>query len=744
MSRTSEPEGHQNWPAMEADYWQTTKRARDREDSKLAHEYGSRQEHIRQRLIELTNTKLELEGNIRDIVNHINFHEAEKARLHHEYESRQATLVAQRHEEDLSQQRWFDRARDHRYPDKENTMPKHGDANVRPELPPIDAAGGWTSINGGGSLRRSARREAQQEQRQEQRGPRDPGNLFGSVFHNPVEEDAPSSGGGMAAQRGGTTHPAGPGASVHHNHPVEMAIHSGMSTGGVPEAGAPERGGSGGRNRPLKPKEGQGLPDYPAIPARFPNELLTDESPEKKKSPRNRKALPSTRDSATPTASPAADSIAMDEPDITRENLVLRDNGSVITEPAMFAGVPLEKVDESHPFWNPEWESLESLIRPQYEKWKAKLDGLRSDPQAVRHSIFLSNRQVNRGQNILDFLRDGSFHPFQFASREMIDKFYKHYINYDTIFRLINVHEELKKFDLDVTPLEWLRHRMHEVAMAQGDKFNLSKTTHDLYHDARLKQLREKHGFGNIGRPSGYKVSGKESTKSSTKSKVKKETTGQTPSSGRRRSRQSMTQGESDEAMSLSGTGEYLEPVSPRQAKRQRLSSTKREETSPRQGSPSLDADLDHDGYSSTDSYSNGRIMHLDFRVNQVKTRHSTTSPKVTQYWTWKPEMNQFEHQVLRDVHPNVSWGLYKKPLNFDIGLAEIKEARYSSDGLLVQVVTMDEARGDVLVSFKRERTKRRFLSFIRKKGVQIVKNSVNQLDSAWQSMQSDVIMDEA
>lgn len=431
---------------------------------------------------------------------------------------------------------------------------------------------------------------------------------------------------------------------------------------------------------------------------------------------------------------PAPESIIADEHEITRETLVLRDNGLVITEPPMFAGVPLEKINENHPFWNPEWEPLERTVQAALDKWKERLENLRNKPDAVRHTMFLANRQVNRGQSVLDFIRDGCFHPLQFANREMMDKFYKTFINYDTVFRLVNVHEELKKFDLGVTPLQWLRQRLYEISVAQGDKFSLSKTTHDLYHDSKLKALREKHGFGNIGRPSGYKVGDKSGAKGAPKLKPKKETPDQSPvdqGGSRRRSRRSIGQvdAEDDTLRPAAVTGsEYLDPVTPRLPKRPRLDSVasrvKQEEDLAAQESEAILADLEYEGYSSRDSFSNGRIMHLDFRVHQIKTRVLTTRPNVTQYWTWKPEEHKFEHQVLRDVHPNVTWGYYREPDRFSCDLGQIKEIRYASDGQKIMVVRTDEKSGDMFVFFKRERTKKRFLAFVKKKGVRLVRHS--------------------
>ncbi|KAI1755319.1 hypothetical protein F4782DRAFT_400310 [Xylaria castorea] len=727
MSSNTGPAGHQDWPAMEADYWQTTKKARDREDARLAHEHAARQDQLDRGIIELYDRRSDLHIAMKDVDTNIEFRKAEKQRLSHEYEMRRSVLQTQRQDEDVSQQGWFTRARDSAR-DKENAVTKGNSSAPNHDRTLPDPAAGWTSINGG-SLRRSSR---VQEQRQEKRS--DPGNLFGSVFHNPVDEDAAPSSRALPL-RNTTTH-LQPDTSTKLP-PITSAGAATDNTSGLDRAGV------------LKPKQ-----ERHSLPAFSIGDDVHNESPEgSRRSSRGRKSLPSVRDPASQMNSPVAESTAMDDQEITRESLALRDNGSIITQPPMFAGVPLEKINEHHPFWNPEWEPLERTVQAALDKWKERLENLRNNPDAVRHTMFLANRQVNRGQAVLDFLRDGCFHPLQFAGREMMDKFYKTFINYDTVFRLVNVHEELKKFDLEVAPLEWLRQRLYEIAMTQGDKFSLSKTTHDLYHDLKLKALREKHGFGNIGRPSGYKVSDKSSAKGTPKLKPKREASAKSPSEqgeARRRSRRSIGQVDAEDEPRrpmVVPSSDYLEPVTPRLQKRQRLDAAvvqvkQEDDTAARQESEAALADLDYEGYSSRDSFSNGRIMHLDFRVYQIKTRVLTTRPDVTQYWTWKPEENKLEHQVLRDVQPNITWGYYREPDKFNCGMAEISEIRYASDSQKILVARADEAQGDILVFFKRQRTKKRFLVFAKKKGVKLAKTSHLHLEEAWGAMNSATMSD--
>ncbi len=82
---------------------------------------------------------------------------------------------------------------------------------------------------------------------------------------------------------------------------------------------------------------------------------------------------------------------------------------------------------------------------------------------------------------------------------------------------------------------------------------------------------------------------------------------------------------------------------------------------------------------------------------------------------------------MLRDVYP-ASWGVYKDPINFHLHLMEITQIEYAHDSLTVVLATRKveevDYRGDVLAQFVRERTKRRFLQFMKKKDVKLVKTT--------------------
>ncbi|ORY63474.1 uncharacterized protein BCR38DRAFT_410390 [Pseudomassariella vexata] len=728
---------------VQASWYENTRTIRDREDLQLRQQYDAQQDQLRARLVELYDRRSHIENELNSLRASIGLQEEEQARLVNSFKVHCEQIATRRQNEDIEHQQWFEqqrafenanKANGHRASSKEMGNQQSG-----------GSTGGWTSINGtANSHKGSSRRDDEEEP------PADPGNMLGSGYH-PMDDAEPN--GNIMPFRDSSHNRTRPGTS----NGTEMEIDD------LDADALPVRIKKDGE-RPLKPKQRHSLPSFPAVvrsPAGKRKSCMknqfscttgitanaspaakqeTPASESKGRSPSGRKSLPAAR---SHTQSVEA-SGPPDETEINHETLILKHNGQFYTEPPIMYGVPLERIDPKHPYWDPEWQPLEEYIQPQLDKWKEKHEALRRDPNAVRHTVFLANRQVNRGQAVLDYLKEGEFHPYQYVGKEMMQKFYKTFINYDTMFRLVNVHEELKKFDLDVTPLEWLRHRMHEVSVAQGDKFSLSKYTHDLYHDARLKALREKHGFGNIGRPSGYKVGEKNPDKAK---KPKRESSG---TASRRKARRSIGQVDVDEpSVMMDGAQpqlppqpadvERLEPVTPRQTKKQRLEVAPLPEIKPE---PEVDY-LEYDGYTSTDSFSAGRIMHLDWRVYQIKTRTLTTSTEVTQYWTWKPDKSMFEHQVLRDVFPKVTWGYYQKPINFDLRLDEVIEIQYAPESQKVLVLIKDGKRGNILAHFKRERTKKRFLSFAKKKNVHLVKQSYQEMEGAWDSMESQTLPDE-
>ncbi|KAL1875746.1 hypothetical protein VTK73DRAFT_9867 [Phialemonium thermophilum] len=452
-------------------------------------------------------------------------------------------------------------------------------------------------------------------------------------------------------------------------------------------------------------------------------------------------------------------------PEITKDTLELRHDDVVFTDPPCMRGVPLIKITPEHAYWEPDWTSLEEEVRTQLEKAKERRDQCYLDRTMPSHNKHLANRQVNRGEAVLKFLRDGDFHPYQLIGKEWITKSVFHY---DILFRMVQTLTELAKFDVEIRPSDWLRQRLHEIYSKDCDRFDLAKALQNMYHDPKLVHLRVKNGFGNIGRPPGGKskkdiegVNGSATHRNeSNGTKKRKEphvtpkktgveqaqVTTPSPSLGpAQRASRRKDQRNSAESSATKKRQQQQEGRS--ELHQEQLQKKQKIEHHPVGNKPSsaiLQRDLEYDGYTSTDSFSGDRVVRIDWRVYQIKTRRMTSNPAVTQYWHWLDEADNdegespfFEHQVLGDVSKNkVSWGVYKEPNDFHLRLGELTEATYSPDSQKVIFSTRPmpgaAPRGDLLAHFKRENTKRRFLRFIRTKGVPLVRTNKEYIESAW------------
>lgn len=505
---------------------------------------------------------------------------------------------------------------------------------------------------------------------------------------------------------------------------------------------------------------------------------------------------------------------------INKDTLLLKDDGTIFTEPEIMRGVPLEKISPEHPYWDPTWPLIEDLTKPQLEKWVLKYQRHVDDKKLPQSSKFLAGRQVNRGKQVLEFLEKGNLHPYQIVGRKWINK---GLANYDVVYRLVGILADLEKYNIDMEPHQWLRMRLHEIYMEKGDDFNLSKTVADLYHDPKIQGIRERSGHGSIGRPSGYnmiKKDGKSDGAKKTPRGKKRKELHPTPAGSPQgpgseigqeheqeqeqehapaprqapepkqapqpedepsptltadeekegedgqeeeqeeeheeeqeeepeedeeeepeetgpvtRSRPSSAQGPSNGVKTrraLAGSAPHHDSPPATQQKQQKKELSQQPTNN---SQVPTDEDFAYDGYTSTDSYSNDTVLRVDYRVYQVKNKVGTTNKRVTQYWHWIADQGRFEHQVLSNVKRNAktktssaSWGVYREPYEFHLRLEEVVDVTWASGALKVLITTKKiegkEERGDVLVSFKRERTKRRFLAFMRKKKIKLVKTN--------------------
>ncbi|UKZ53012.1 hypothetical protein TrVGV298_006799 [Trichoderma virens] len=405
--------------------------------------------------------------------------------------------------------------------------------------------------------------------------------------------------------------------------------------------------------------------------------------------PANVPSRPSSQDLNTPTprsmeASPQpsdnADEPAL--PKITRETLTLRHNGKVYTHPEIIEGVPLEKIDPSHPYWDPKWPDIRGLIETPLNQWREKhQQAMESKDKGVDKAStrFQLGRQVNRGLKILEFLDEGEISPYQLLSKKYTTSGKGSITSYDTLFRLCETLSELGKYGLDIHPP------------------GVDAIIHNFYNDPKLAALRTKSGFKNIGRPSGVKASRRSGAPSndtpySQSQQQKKRKTyysnSGAPGDHDRSSTDLTSEGGND--------GTTMAPESPTSGG----PIIKRARTLSPSIRPYRTLVDDTEDFTDTDLWSGAPITQNDFRVDQIKSRLYTSSPRVTQRVLKA-------HLIMSDRNTQIS----------------------SLDG---------RPRGDVLVSFRRERTLRRLIRVLGSMGVRTIEGSQEELLHRWAIMQSE------
>lgn len=395
--------------------------------------------------------------------------------------------------------------------------------------------------------------------------------------------------------------------------------------------------------------------------------------------------------------------------EILNENLSLRHNGIFYTHPMCVEGVPVEKIAPGHPYWEPKWPDLRTLVEPILRSWEEKYLSAEEDSRQgkpVGSVKYQYGRQVNRGNRILSFLEYGSISPYQLLSKKFMRVGKGSITSYDTLFRLCETIEALATYKTEVEPVDWLRQRLHELIEVQGARFNFSKTIHDFYNDPKLAALRQKSGFKTIGRPSGIKMPRRRSG-----------SVDETPSQTRKR-KSPHSHGTASPATTSVGDPYTVDDVGPDE-KRQKAAAKV------------LDS-LETGEVSEADSYCNAPIGKHDFRIYQIKTRLFTTSERVTQYWGWVPTHNIFEHQMLQETDPVVVWGVHREPIDFSLRLDDVVKISWNLKALRVYLVMSDrqicfeddKPRGDIMVAFKRENTMRRFVRFCRREEIEMVEET--------------------
>ncbi|KAF6513028.1 hypothetical protein HZS61_007286 [Fusarium oxysporum f. sp. conglutinans] len=452
--------------------------------------------------------------------------------------------------------------------------------------------------------------------------------------------------------------------------------------------------------------------------------------------------------SLDPSSQPPESPPAQPLEEITRDNMALKNDGNVYTSPECVAGVPLVKINEEHPYWDPKWPNVKTLIGPPFARWRQQHQAaIEAGPKQDKSGSSKNEigKQVNRGIKILEFHEKGPISPYQLLGKRYIQGVIGGITSYNTLFRLSETISELEKFNLDISPVDWIRQRLHELIQTQGHNFNLPRTLEHFYNDSKLTSLRYKHGFKNRGRPSGAMKAhlNRSSPSNIPKPPQKRKSMHTVPTTPRGDSFVNHSPLSNQAPPSYPAPAPVSAPV-PQPSFSARLNK-KLKYMPPTYGSPVHD-EFHFEAWSDTDSCSGGSITKYDWRLAVVKTRLYTSHVNVTQYWTWVGQIQCFQHQVLKDMKP-AKWGLLSDEIDFHVNLAEIEEMKWNIEALHVHIVMKKDAgklaadgkpRGDVMASFPRARTMRRFLFFCRERGIRLDKRGPEQLNNLWNSMVSE------
>ncbi|PCD21406.1 hypothetical protein AU210_016371 [Fusarium oxysporum f. sp. radicis-cucumerinum] len=135
------------------------------------------------------------------------------------------------------------------------------------------------------------------------------------------------------------------------------------------------------------------------------------------------------------------------------------------------------------------------------------------------------------------------------------------------------------------------------------------------------------------------------------------------------------------------------------------------------------------DSWTDFDSDSAVSLARYDWCLSVVRTRLFTNPSDAAEYWTWKSDDNIFQHRVLKGG----KWCLLQDEINFHVRTADIVEIQWNIKALCVHIIMRKDVvdpsadgkpRRDVIASFPRQCTIRRFPFFCKERGMKMVNKS--------------------
>jgi hypothetical protein len=168
--------------------------------------------------------------------------------------------------------------------------------------------------------------------------------------------------------------------------------------------------------------------------------------------------------------------------------------------------VPLAKIDKNHSYWDRSWGDLKIDVEATIETNEFRLKTLlgdvlnckrKRDVLNYRKNIKYYERTVAKLKCTLEFLENGEISPYQLLNKEYTQSCKAMFQSQARLFIVADTLRQLSMFDIGIKPVQWLRHRLHELTQEEGKDFNFATTIDSFGNDKELSALLASHALKN-------------------------------------------------------------------------------------------------------------------------------------------------------------------------------------------------------------------------------------------------------
>jgi hypothetical protein len=173
--------------------------------------------------------------------------------------------------------------------------------------------------------------------------------------------------------------------------------------------------------------------------------------------------------------------------------------------PECVKGVPVDKIDKSHDYWERTWPDLVAVVEEEREIAKKRhheaIEDASRKERCISKTPYLT--RVGNCDKILKFLNSGYAHPYQLLSKEYswTKRTYTP-PSVDTLYYLVEMIQELEESGLD-DPIDIIRKELHELFSANATHPTLSQAIKRIFQPADSEDSEDwsddENEFMNIG-----------------------------------------------------------------------------------------------------------------------------------------------------------------------------------------------------------------------------------------------------